>query len=193
METKELSTKVKDSAKKMGTKHLVVICAVLLIGCAVLLNWILYSDAPADDKSNDLAINLKDVDFTDTLSKEALESSGADTDYFAAASLDRQRARDEALEVLKAVAESETALPEAVEAALNDIAGIAEDIACEANIESLIKAKGFEDCVAVISNNSANIIVKCETLTASQVAQINEIVYEQAGILPANLKIVQKG
>ena len=191
MERTELSTKVKSAAKKFNTKHLVVICAILLIGCAVVLNWILYSDDTADN-GNDLAINLKDLDFSDTLSNAAQETSGTQNDYFAAASLDRQKARDEALEVLKAVAESDSALPEAVEAALNDISNIADAIACEANIESLVKAKGFEDCIAVISDDGASIVVKCDTLTASEIAQIKEIVYEQAGIIPANLTIIQK-
>ena len=75
---------------------------------------------------------------------------------------------------------------------MNDISAIADAIACEANIESLVKAKGFEDCIAVISDTGASVIVKCETLTASEIAQIKEIVYEQAGVLPANLTIVQK-
>ena len=191
MEKNELSTKVKGAVKKFNTKHLVVVCAILLVGCAVVLNWLLYSEAP-DESGKQPAINLKDVDFTETLSKEAEEASGLDKDYFAVASLDRQRARDEALEVLRAVAESETALPEAVEAALNDMSKIADAIACEANIESLVKAKGFEDCIAVISDDGASIVVKSDTLTASEIAQIKEIVYEQSGVLPANLTIVQK-
>ena len=191
MEKNELSTKVKGAVKKFNTKQLVVVCAILLVGCAVVLNWLLYSEAP-DESGKQPAINLKDVDFTETLSKEAEEASGLDKDYFAVASLDRQRARDEALEVLRAVAESETALPEAVEAALNDMSKIADAIACEANIESLVKAKGFEDCIAVISDDGASIVVKSDTLTASEIAQIKEIVYEQSGVLPANLTIVQK-
>ena len=191
MENNELTTKVQSISKRFNTKHLVVICAVLLIGCAVVLNWILYSDEPTDG-GQDLAINLKDIDFSDTLSQKAQEASGVEEDYFAAASLDRQKARDEAIEVLKAVAESESALPEAVEAALNDIANIANYIACESNIESLIKAKGFTECIAVISDDAASVIVKCDTLTASEIAQIKEIVYEQAGVLPSKLTIVQK-
>ena len=125
MERNELSTKVRSTVKKINTKHLVVMCAILLVGCAVVLNWLLYSDEPTSDE-NGLAINLKDVDFTDTLSKEAEEASGISKDYFAVASLDRQQARDEALEVLRAVAESDTALPEAIEAALNDMSKIGE-------------------------------------------------------------------
>ena len=62
----------------------------------------------------------------------------------------------------------------------------------EANIESLIVAKGFEECVAVINGDSASIVVKSEGLVAAQISQINEIVYDQAGIEPLNIKIIER-
>ena len=62
----------------------------------------------------------------------------------------------------------------------------------ESNIETLIVAKGFEECVAVISGESVNIVVKSDGLQAAQISQINEIVYEQSGILPVNIKIIQR-
>ena len=73
------------------------------------------------------------------------------------------------------------------------ISKIAVDIQNEANIESLVKAKGFENCVAVISGDKINVIVASEEeLVAAQVVQINEIVYETTGILPTNVKIIKK-
>jgi stage III sporulation protein AH len=62
----------------------------------------------------------------------------------------------------------------------------------EANIETLIIAKGFENCVAVISGDKANIVVKSESLLPAQISQINEIVYDQAGILPVNINITER-
>jgi stage III sporulation protein AH len=63
----------------------------------------------------------------------------------------------------------------------------------EANIESILISKGFSQCVAVVSGDSANIVVKNEgALQAAQLAQINAVVYEQTGILPANITVVQK-
>ena len=76
--------------------------------------------------------------------------------------------------------------------ALADITQIAKDMETEANIETLIKSKGFADCVAVINGDTASIVVKSEGLLASQISQINEIVYEQAGISPVNITIIQK-
>ena len=73
-----------------------------------------------------------------------------------------------------------------------DITVMAENKQLEANIETLIKAKGFEECIAVINDGSATVIVKTDGLLASEVAQINEIVYNQSGILPTGLTIIEK-
>ena len=179
-------SKVKTFFKKLGIRNFVVICAVLLIGAAVGVNYILYSE-PNDDAAGDVDIDLDNTDIQDTLDKDENTS-----DYFAQTALSRQQARDEALEVLQAVATNTSALPEAVDAALADIAQIAQDIDSESKIETLIRAKGFEECIAVISDDTATVIVKTDGLLASEVAQINEIVYEQSGILPTGLKIIEK-
>ena len=179
-------SKFKTFLKKFGVRNLVIICAVLLIGGAVGINYLLYSDVPSQP-DKDVDIDLGDTDLDNTLNEDK-----ATADYFAQTVLSRQQARDEALEVLQSVAKNTSALPEAVEAALADIAKIAEDIDSESKIETIVKAKGFDDCIAVINDGSATIIVKTDGLLASQVAQINEIVYEQSGILPTNLKIVEK-
>ncbi|MBQ3616480.1 MAG: SpoIIIAH-like family protein, partial [Anaerotignum sp.] len=50
----------------------------------------------------------------------------------------------------------------------------------------------FSQCIAVISNENCNVIVESDGLAPGEVAQITEIVYEQAGIHPTNLKIVEK-
>ena len=182
----EKNSKIKSFFKKFGVRNLVILCAILIIGGAIGVNYLLYPEAPTNP-DQDVDIDLGDTDLDDTLNNDS-----ATSDYFAQTVLSRQQARDEAIEVLQSVAQSDSALPEAVEAALADIAQIAEDIEAESKIETLVKAKGLEDCIAVISDGNATVIVKTEGLLASQVAQINEIVYEQSGILPTNLKIVEK-
>lgn len=184
MNTEKKTNKIKSFFKKLGARNLIVICAILLIGTAIGVNYIIYN---RDEPSQDVDIDLDGTDINDTLNNDQNAS-----DYFAQTVLSRKQARDEALEVLQSVAKSDVALPEAIESALADIAQIAEDIENESNIETLVEAKGFDDCIAVISDGKATVIVKSEGLLASQVAQINEIVYEQAGILPTDLKIVEK-
>ena len=69
---------------------------------------------------------------------------------------------------------------------------IAANIQSEGNIESLVVSKGFEDCVAVINEGSATVVVKSDGLLENEITQIQEIVYTEAGILPENLKIIEK-
>lgn len=187
MKSSELLNKIKSLGTRAGKKTLIAVCAVLVLGCAVVLNFILQGNSD-DVSTNNLAIDLsKDtVDTTSTL------KSGEVKDYFASITLQRQQARDEAMEVLQTVAASSTALDEAKEAALADINRLALDIEREANIETLIQSKGFEQCIAVINDQNCNVIVKTTGLLPGDVAQISEIVYEQAGILPDNLKIIEK-
>ena len=175
---------------RIGRKGTVVICAVILVGFAVLLNLILFDGDAADKKSN-IAID------PDTLTANDPDREGEDDEapvynYFESMQLSRQQARDEAMEVLKSVAESATAVDEMKADALDSIAQIAKDIECEANIETLILSKGFAQCIAVVNGDTASIIVKTDGLLPSEIAQISEIVYEQAGILPTNLKIIEK-
>lgn len=186
MNTEKKTNKFKEFFKKIGARNLIVICAVLLIGASICVNYILYNQS-LSEPSKDVDIDLDDTDFEDTLNNDPNAS-----DYFAQTILSRKQARDEALEVLKSVATSENALQETVDTALNDIAKIAKDIEDESNIETLIQAKGFEECIAVISDGKATVIVQSDGLLASEVAQINEIVYEASGILPTDLKIIEK-
>lgn len=178
--------KFKTFLKKFGFKNLIVFCAILLIGGAIGINYILYS-SPDKEPTGQVDMDLGNTDIQDTLDQDENTAN-----YFAQTALSRQLARDEALEVLQAVATNTSAMPEAVDAALADIAQIAKDIDSESKIETLIRAKGFEECITVINDNSATVIVKTDGLLASEVAQINEIVYEQSGILPTSLKIIEK-
>lgn len=167
-----------------GKRTLIILCAVLLIGVAVYLNYHWFY------AGND------DIGYGDNNMVGGGTGDGGTVNvstYFSATQLSRQQARDEALEVLQNVVESEDALEETKQAAMAEIAEIALEIQNEANVESLVKAKGFENCVAVISGDKINVIVSSEEeLVASQVAGISEIVYEATGILPTNVKIMRK-
>lgn len=187
MKLSDFSDKLKSLGKRAGKKTLVALGAVLVLGCAVAINIILQQNDDMTGGTN-LAIDLSKGagEQTSTLEPNTVK------DYFASITLQRKQARDEAMEVLQSVAASSTALDEAKEAALDDINRLALDIEREANIETLVLSKGFEQCVAVISDKSCNIIVKTNGLMPDDVAQISEIVYEQAGILPDNLKIIEK-
>lgn len=187
MQWNEVREKTKKVIGKLGKKSIITICTVLVLGCAVVLNVILYQNGQTEKQSNKLAIDLSEAG--ETTDSQTEGTIGA---YFQSMSLNRKQARDEAMEVLQAVADSQTALDEAKEAAWSDMTKLATDMEKETNIEAMILSKGFSQCIAVISNDTCNVIVESEGLNPGEVAQISEIVYEQAGIVPSNLKIVEK-
>ncbi|MBO5039639.1 MAG: SpoIIIAH-like family protein [Clostridia bacterium] len=176
--------KTKEAVKKIGRRNLAIILSVLVIGGAVWVNVALFTAGTKETGGS--AGNI------------VVDGNGSDNvnevdSFFASTQIERQRSRDEAIEVLQLVVENPEALDESKVVAMQEISKIASAIENEGKIESLVTAKGFEKCIAVISDSGCNVIVKTSSaLMPNQVAQIQEIVYEQAGILPVNTKIIEK-
>lgn len=183
---------------KHGGRNLVILLSVLIIGAAVYLNYLYFFDGANNIGYGDNNGDSSQTDNNNNGNNGGNTSTGTDnTDvvgaYFTSTLLNRQQARDEALEVLQTVASSEDALEATRNEALAEISRIALDIEKEANIETLVKAKGFLDCVAVLGDESVSVIVRQEDeLLPNQIAQIKEIVYEETGILPSGIKIIKK-
>ena len=125
------------------------------------------------------------------VSSTPTESTPIASSYFSEAVLSRQRARDQATEllkdILKAADQSESAKKEAVAQA----AKLAEAIAQESKIESLLKAKGYESCLAMLENGKASIIVGTEGLLAHETITIKDIVHNQSGLPFADIIVVE--
>lgn len=193
---------VKKFFEKIGRRNLMIAGAVVLIAAAVAVNWVFFSgsgdggDGFTYDASAGMSTNYGTTLTTTAVGDETAKPTGSDTDsYFSSVEVSRQRARDEALEVLNAVVENDKATEEVKAEAMKEIQAIAKEMNQESNIESILLGKGFAQCIAVISGENANIIVRSEggKLQSAQLAQINAVVYEQAGIQPANITIVAKG
>ena len=159
----------------------------MLIGLAVYLNYRWFYDPTT-------SLGYGDNNMSDNFSDSTTAGGDAteEQNYFTSTALDRKEARDEAIDVLKLVSESEEASAEARAEAAAKISQIAVDIQNEANIETLVKAKGFEECVAVISDGAVSVIVSAESLKAAETAQILAIVYETTGVTPDKVSIINK-
>lgn len=182
----------KSFCKRVGKRNFIIFGAVMLVAVAVGVNLIFFANDKKDGFDYDQSAGA------DTSSQNTLDSgkdttvSDDDDEYFSSVQISRQQSRDEAIEVLQSVVDNASSTEVAKNEALAEINKMAGIMEAEANIESLVIAKGFEECVAVVSGTGANIVVKSDGLNASQISQINEIVYEQAGILPTNIKIIER-
>ena len=189
MKNETFKEKLSHFFSKLGKKNLVVIASVAVVAVALVVGIAVFNNRDDDGFDYSQGAGMQEVG-TENNKGDGTDNS-VDT-YFSSVELDRKRTRDEALEVLQGVVDDASSSEDAKNKALAEITTIAKVMETEANIETLIEAKGFEECVAVINNDSASIVVKSEGLQAAQISQINEIVYEQAGISPVNVKIIQR-
>ncbi len=170
--------------KRFGKKHAVLAVMVLLLGAAVYLNYFVASNTPlavptsgTDDGGTTTTQPLGESVFVSGTTAPAEQES-----YFDAARRNREAARNEALDILKDTLQNvktdEVTQQEAIAAAATVAAAVEQEDA----IESLIKAKGFEDCVVYIENGNAHVAVKAASLEQAQALQILQIVTSQSSV-----------
>lgn len=169
--------------KKRGAVYGVI---ALLLCVAVYLNWS-YVGAPDEL----LVAEQTDPDSAETGADASGTAEGED--YFASSRLSREQARDEAVSTLKELSESEQADQTAKDEAAAQISALAEDSVAEANIESMIRAKGYEDAVVMIGDESVNVVVAPPEggLQATDVTVIKDIVVSETGVTAGQIKIVE--
>lgn len=178
----------KKSAKKT---RIAISCFVLLLAVGVLGNWY-WENSDISTKVSTISSAkekiLGEATYVDATTEPATEST-----YFSEARVDRQNARDESLEKLQAVVDSTGESDEAKKEATEKIAQISENITIENKIETLVTAKGINNCIAVIndSTNRVDIIVDCEELTETVILQIKEIATSQMECSFEDVTIIQ--
>jgi stage III sporulation protein AH len=198
MNFKKVINTIGDFFKKMGKRNLIIAGAVIMIGLAVYVNWIFFAGDNKDDSFNYDQSAGMNTNYGTTLGTGSntgnQNSTSADANsYFSSVQVSRQKARDEALEVLNSVVDNDNATDQVKAEAVAEIRQIASEMENEAKIESLIKTKGYAQCVAVISGENVSIVLQHEgELSAAALAQINAIVYEQTGISPAGISIITR-
>lgn len=172
---------------KIFTKGQIAVAAMFVaLGLAVWLN-VKYS---GNDKYMGETTFVSQKSDGEKTAKTSAKATSTKTDYFETAIKERDSAyekiREEAEETLK----SGTLTDNEKKEALKSVDTLSNRIATAQNIEALLKAKGFEKAVAVLSNDSANIVVSGEKLTDAQTLQIQDIVTGQTNIELKNIKIV---
>ncbi|MDD2361915.1 MAG: SpoIIIAH-like family protein [Oscillospiraceae bacterium] len=183
--------------KILGKKQVMLAVLVVALGVAVYLNYYFTVDNKlATDTSTSSSGNFGDAHFVDNPSTATKpdESKGKEvidpSDYFVQARLNRETARQEALDVIRDMINDVKASQKTQELALEKAAALSASIEQESKIENLIKAKGFKECIAYIEDDKCNVVVRSEDLKASQALQITDIVSAQSKVVAQNVNIV---
>lgn len=178
-------------------KRNAIVATVLVLICAgVYLNWTA-NQAPVMDLTETLnAEQVMDdsvLTLSDSMGEAAAVSADGDTaDYFAQIRLSRQESRDSAVELLQETMAYEEGSESAVSAA-GSLDGIVGDALAESQIESLVIAKGFSDCVAYMNDENISVAVSApaEGLAEADVALISDIVLAQTDYALGDIRIIE--
>ncbi len=172
---------------KVFGKHQVVLALMILaLGAAVWLNMKFSSS----EKYLGEATLVSDSEIASDQAVQTAAKVDADSDYFETAKKDRQKALSEAQEMVEETLKSANTNDAERTEALKTTGEIAARIEKANNIETLLKAKGFEKAVVVIGENDVSVVVKSEGITTTQTLQIQDIVTAQTKIPLSNIKIV---
>ena len=156
-------------------KQIVTVAMALLL---VLAGYINFSYMGKDDTVS--ASNNKDVKmYGEAQYVSAPDNAGKK--YFNTAKTNKDKARSETLAIIKELAESENADPEAKKNAQSEMIKIAKSIEKESNIENILNHKGFPDISAFINEDRVTISVLTKGLTPEEIARIRDVVISETG------------
>ena len=180
---------------KTWKKNLVAAAVLVTVCTGIYVNWLYTEQSTAKELTETLDFEKVMSDDTLILSAEDAILTDAEantaTDYFAAVRLSRQQARDSAVSLLQDVSvNSDQTKAEESAAELEDIVQTA---LTEAQIESLIIAKGYTDCVAYMSSEGISVAVATPEggLNQEDVAVIADIVMTQSDYTLDDIRVVE--
>lgn len=214
---------MKQLTAKLKSRGATAAVLTLALGAAVYLNWsfsrgalpsLLVSDTTADAVETAAAAPVTDqlaveaaaaaedtetsaVDDADKNYGEAqLVSVNQDsgTEFFESARLTRSKARDEALDTLKKSLKDAGLTKEEKDVLTAELSARISNITLETKLETLIKSKGFPDCVVNLEGSKANVTVMTENdaLTAEEVTRVRDALLSQCkGLTAQDITIVE--
>lgn len=120
-------------------------------------------------------------------------ANDSDAKFFEEARLKRQKAHDAALDTIQKTLKSSSLSAEEKKTYAQELTGNLEDLHAENEIETLVKAKGFADCLCFLQSGRADLTVMTagDALTAAQVAQIRDIVLSKSSVTAQNITVVE--
>lgn len=147
------------------------------------------ADGKSDGKSDGKAEDGQGQDGTQANDPTTAESGS----YFSTARLNRQQARDNALSLLQEAAKDEKADQTAVDEANASIQTMADATVTEAQIENLITAKGYTDCVVFMADDGVSVVVSAgeDGLQTEDIAKITDIVKQETELTADCIKILE--
>ena len=176
--------------KKNWKRPAVVLAVLVLVGASVYLNWRYADNVAETDKILGQATLVNENGEGVSVAND--DAAAAENDYFATARLSRKQARDSAISMLQEAEIDENATEDVCNEASQTLQVLAGYTVAESQIENLVTAKGYADCVAFMGAESISVVVDdADGLDATDVARIMDIVVQETGYAPNQIKVLE--
>lgn len=183
-----------NEAMKFQKKYIVLASLVLALGTAVYINWQLSgntSTSPAKELGAASYVSA-------TLSNSSTADEAAQTvkltkeqeSYFASERTKRDASQDKIIDDAEELFELEGTAEELKSEAQKDVDEILKRFTLQDSIESIIKAKGFSECLCFISDEGVTVIVPEKELNESSSLVIGDTVTSHYQVDFDNISIV---
>ncbi len=142
----------------------------------------------------DLLLTMDDYEAENYGDAQLVATNKTDIEkYFEETRLAREKTRDEALDTLEQTLKSANLSDSEKTQATESLAKIVQDMTLETDIENMVKAKGFTDCVATIAGEKITLAVAptSGTLTAQDVVKVRDVVLSKTDILAQNIVVIE--
>ena len=176
---------------KIWKKNLIAVAVLVTVCAGIYINWMYTEDQTTANLVDTLdASKLLSEDMLVMADSELEEAATTVSDYFAAVRLSRQQARDSAVNLLQEAMAYDNKENDHSTVQLQEIVDTA---LCEAQIESLVIAKGYDDCVVYIAEEGVSVAVATPEggLHQEDVAVIADIVMTQSQYKLDAIRIVE--
>ena len=175
--------------KKNWKRPAVVLAVLVLVGASVYLNWRYADNVAETDKILGQATLVNENGEGVSVANDA----ATENDYFATARRSRKQARDSAISMLQEAEIDENATEDVCNEASQTLQVLAGYTVAESQIENLVTAKGYADCVVFMGSDSCSVVVASgeEGLTATDVARIKDIVINETQYTAGQIKIME--
>ncbi len=181
-------------------RQLIMATLVVALGSAVFVNWYFTnSDNKTVEESetgSEYVQSIGEAKYvnsdnakTETTTNNTIATASKNTDYFTTVKLKRTKAHDEALADMKALLKEAPESSKSAEEISESIDSLSKTIKLEADIEALISAKLKCQCVVMINNDNAEVVVTKGNLNDASILQIMDAVLNNTDVKAENVKI----
>lgn len=121
-------------------------------------------------------VSKEDLASRENAGEAVMVSNTVTKNYFEEAKLSREQTRAKNKDTLTQLVNNENATNAQKEKAMNEIMNMTDISEKETATENLLAAKGFNEAVVTILDDSVDVVVNAQELTEQQIAQIEDVV-----------------